>query len=84
MRKNYEYFENLKCNPIEVIKVFGCSCSDIDFPYFEKIKECLPNAQWEFGWHDDNGNAAKSYVKRLEITPLKGKIVPNYELFNKT
>lgn len=82
--QNRKYFENLKSQPIEAIKVFGCSCSDIDFPYFEKIKECLPDARWEIGWHDDDGKlAAETYMKRLGIDQSRGKVLPNDDLFDK-
>ena len=83
IKQNESYFGNLK--NVETIKIFGHSYSDIDFPYFERIDECVKGVKWEFGeFKPKDIQGAKFYMERLGIDQSRGRILPSEELFEKT
>ena len=49
--KNSEYFEMLKSNHIEKIWVLGHSLNDVDYPYFEMVKNFFPSAYWIIAYY---------------------------------
>ena len=50
IERNSSFFERLK--QVNSVIVMGHSYSDIDLPYFKKVKSSiLPEATWKMGWH---------------------------------
>lgn len=49
--EHLHYFHELQHRNIEKIVVHGHSYGEVDWPYFEKIMERCPNANWELRWH---------------------------------
>lgn len=80
---NSEYFDNLSKMPIDTIKVFGFSYSEIDFPYFKKICHILPYAKWEFGYNTDKDlKNAKRYADCLKINESDYEITSSENVFS--
>lgn len=81
IENNEDYFRSLENNGINVIKVYGFSYSDIDLPYFKKIREVLPNVKWEFGYYKEDKNIDNTltridkYVNELNLTKDKYAII---------
>lgn len=49
---HHSYWESLSA--VDKVNVYGHSLSDVDLPYFRKIKGSIkPNTQWNFSFHDD-------------------------------
>lgn len=61
IKRYSEYFKDLTQKGIEKIVVQGHGYGEIDWPYFKKIKDVCPNAQWELTWYSpqDKKNAQK-------------------------
>ncbi len=80
--ENADFFDRISAEPIDTVKVFGCSYSDIDYPYFEKINMCLPNAHWIFGCNNGRDfDNAKRYAKRLETGDNSYTIIDSNGVF---
>jgi hypothetical protein len=73
--RNNEYFKGLGNLGIDKIYVQGHGYGEIDWPYFEKIKDVCPNARWELTWHKpydlENANTMN---KRLALSAVTSKI----------
>ncbi len=66
--RNDDFFKDLSKKGIEKIIVQGHGYGEIDWPYFETIRDACPNAQWELTWFTpkDEINAQK-IDKRLGL-----------------
>lgn len=51
IEENSVFFDN--CSEITKIYVFGHSLGSVDLPYFRKIYEKCPNAEWTINYHND-------------------------------
>lgn len=62
------YFNYLATLGIEKIIVLGHSYGNVDMPYFAKIKEVCPKAQWKCSCHTENDKqAAEILIKQLSL-----------------
>ena len=67
IKKHKEWFNKLNKIDISEIIIIGFSYSSIDFEYFKKISELLPNANWKFTYYNDNDkNNAKIYIEKMK------------------
>lgn len=60
INKYSEYFASLK--DIKRIVTLGHSLSDVDIPYLRKIRENVPNAKWQIGFH-----SLRDYHRIVEV-----------------
>ena len=62
-----EYYNKIKDNEkIYEIVVLGLGYNDTDFPYFEKIKQLLPDVKWLLYYYSDSDyEKAANYVKKI-------------------
>ena len=66
----------IDCESIQEIVVLGLSYSQTDFPYFEYIKNKIPNAKWILYYYtEEDYTNAKKYVANLELSINKVKYV---------
>ena len=65
-----EYYNKIKDNEkIYEIVVLGLGYYDTDFPYFEKIKQLLPDVKWLLYYYSDSDyEKAANYVKKLHLS----------------
>ena len=69
IEKNIWFFDKLRAdrNNIQEIVIFGHSCSEVDYDYFLKVAEVLPNAKWSCIYYDDlTLNNFIEYERRLK------------------
>lgn len=79
---NRDFFDSLPKKNIDIIKVFGHSYSDIDFPYFQEIRNQLPNAKWMFGCYDKSDQTkAFEYIYNLQLKESERKIMDSKDMF---
>ncbi|MGM9817374.1 MAG: AbiH family protein [Paludibacteraceae bacterium] len=79
---NKSYFDSLSKKNIDTIKVFGHSYSDIDFPYFQEIRNQLPNAKWMFGCYDESDQTkAFNYIYNLQLKESERELVDSKDMF---
>ncbi len=68
IHNNEPYFRRLSALGIEKIIVRGHGYGEIDWPYYEKIKDVCPNAQWELTWFScDDYQQAKALSKVISL-----------------
>ncbi|MBR6168070.1 MAG: bacteriophage abortive infection AbiH family protein [Paludibacteraceae bacterium] len=73
--RNGEYFNNLHRLGIDKIIVQGHGYGEIDWAYFEKIKDVCPNAQWELRWHTPYDLESANIInKRLTLSATTAQI----------
>lgn len=74
--ENSDYFKGLKKLGIERVVVIGHSYSEVDYPYFAKIKNSCPGIPWEMNWLT-NGDYDRlgAYENNLGITTIKTKVI---------
>lgn len=76
IKKHKEWFNKLNKIDISEIIIIGFSYSSIDFEYFKKISELLPNANWKFTYYNDNDkNNAKIYIEKMNLNEDKYEIL---------
>lgn len=67
--ENASYFNSLANIGITRIIVLGHSYGEVDMPYFAKIREVCPNAQWELNcFSDDDKLAANKMITKLSLS----------------
>ena len=60
-------YERFQSEP-QKINVYGMSLGEVDYPYFEQIRERWPNAKWNFSYFSDKDKAAiNTIVKKLGL-----------------
>ncbi len=68
IEENKDWFDELALIGIDVIEVIGCSYNDIDYPYFNMIKDCCPRAKWILNWYSNNDfQKRKIYIETLKL-----------------
>lgn len=79
---NRVFFDGLPKKNIDTIKVFGHSYSDIDFPYFQEIRNQFPNAKSMFGCYDESDRTkAFNYIYNLQLKESERKLVDSKDMF---
>lgn len=65
IERNSSFFDRLK--QVNSVIVMGHSYSDIDLPYFKKVKSSvLPEATWKMGWHTAK-DISETYIYQKEL-----------------
>lgn len=75
------FLENIEINDDEeiIINVLGCSFSNIDVPYFIKVTEIFPDAEWNISYYsDEDKKRIKDFIKKYNFKTLTS----NIKLFN--
>lgn len=72
VKKNIEAHKDFekKISEVKTVIVIGHSMSDVDFPYFNWIRNCLPNAKWIVSYYKDKEYAIQR-LKKLNITDFE-------------
>lgn len=67
------------CDGIERVIIMGHSLSDVDLPYFEKIKNTvLSNAHWDISYH--NSGDEEKFIKTLLQFGITSSKISTFEL----
>lgn len=63
------YFFFQKLNLVKDIHIIGHSCAEVDYPYFQKIKDSVDiGSTWHFSpYNDDDKYRIKQLIKNLGI-----------------
>ena len=72
------FLENIEINDDEeiIINVLGCSFSNIDVPYFIKVTEIFPDAEWNISYYsDEDKKRIKDFIKKYNFKTLTSNIV---------
>lgn len=73
IERHSSFFDRLK--QVNSVIVMGHSYSDIDLPYFKKVKSSvLPEATWEMGWHTIK-DKSETYFYQKELKLSDSEIV---------
>lgn len=75
------FLDNIEINDDEeiIINVLGCSFSNIDVPYFIKVTEIFPNAEWNISYYsDEDKKRIEDFIKKYNFKTLTS----NIKLFN--
>lgn len=65
---HHSYWSSL--SDVDEVNVYGHSLSDVDLPYFKKIKACInPQAKWNFSFHSDKDvNNIEQMITKLGLS----------------
>lgn len=67
---NDEYFDAMHRLSFSTVKVIGHSFSEVDYPYFESIRDAIPGALWELHCHEvTDAHACRTMAQKLNIPP---------------
>lgn len=78
--RHIDFFQHL--SEIENVMILGHSYSDIDYPYFSKVKDCIkPTAFWTLcAYSHKDVNAANTMVEIIGVPNERYQIVKNEDL----
>ena len=77
---NSEYFDNIKS--INEVIVLGHSLGQVDWPYFKKLQQLFPDANWKISYYskEEKLNLKSTAIEMLAINDDKIQMIKIHEL----